>query len=42
MDGIRFTNTLYHSEEHLEDFMDALERHVPDLVVPLDSNVDLR
>jgi 7-keto-8-aminopelargonate synthetase-like enzyme len=41
MDGIRFTNTLYHSEEHLEDFMDALERHVPDLVVPLDSDVDL-
>ncbi|MCL1593722.1 MAG: aminotransferase class I/II-fold pyridoxal phosphate-dependent enzyme [Actinomycetia bacterium] len=42
MDGIRFTNTLYHSEEHLERFMDALEKYVPGLVVPLDSTVDLR
>ncbi|MCL1598188.1 MAG: aminotransferase class I/II-fold pyridoxal phosphate-dependent enzyme, partial [Actinomycetia bacterium] len=42
MDGIRFTNTLYHSAAHLEDFMDALVRHVPDLVVPMDADVDLR
>ncbi len=42
MDGIRFTNTVYHSEEHLERFMDALERHVPDLVVPPDGVVDIR
>jgi len=42
MDGIRFTNTLYHTEQHLERFMDALARHVPDLVVSLDELVDLR
>ncbi len=42
MDGIRFTNTLYHSQDHLERFMDALEQYVPGLVVPLDSTVDLR
>ena len=42
MDGVRFTNTLYHSKEHLEGFMDALACHVPDLVVPLDTDVDLR
>lgn len=40
--GIRFTNTLYHTEEHLERFMDALARHVPDLAVPMDETVDLR
>jgi 7-keto-8-aminopelargonate synthetase-like enzyme len=42
MDGVRFTTTLYHTEEHLERFMDALARHVPDLVVPMDAKVDLR
>lgn len=42
MDGIRFTNTLYLTHEHLERFMDALERYVPDLVVPQDETVDLR
>jgi len=42
MDGIRFTNTLYHSEDHLESFMDALARHVPELFVPLDTEIDLR
>lgn len=42
MDGIRFTNTLYHTEAHLERFMDALARNVPDLVVPMDGRVDLR
>ena len=42
MDGIRFTNTLYHTYEHLERFMDALERYVPDLVVPMDETIDLR
>ena len=40
--GIRFTNTLYHTEEHLERFMDALARHTPDLAVPMDETVDLR
>jgi len=40
--GIRFTNTLYHTEEHLERFMDSLARHVPGLVVPPDEHVDLR
>ncbi len=42
MDGVRFTNTLYQDPEHLEGFMDALARHVPDLVVPMDTDVDLR
>lgn len=42
MDGIRFTNTLYHTQDHLERFLDALERYVPDLVVPMDGTVDLR
>ncbi|MEN8239893.1 MAG: aminotransferase class I/II-fold pyridoxal phosphate-dependent enzyme [Actinomycetota bacterium] len=41
MDGIRFTNTLYHSEDHLERFMDSLARHTPDLVVPMGGPVDL-
>ena len=42
MDGIRFTNTLYHTQDHLEVFIDALERHIPDLLVPVDSPADLR
>lgn len=42
MDGIRFTTTLYHTEDHLERFMDSLARHLPGLVVPIDGDVDLR
>jgi len=40
--GIRFTNSLYHTEEHLERFMDALVRHLPDLAAPFDGPVDIR
>ncbi len=42
MDGIRFTNTLYQNPDHLEGFMDSLIRHVPGLVVPMDTDIDLR
>lgn len=42
MDGIRFTNTVYHDQEQLAAFMDALERHTPDLIVPLEGDIDLR
>jgi 7-keto-8-aminopelargonate synthetase-like enzyme len=42
MDGIRFTNTVYQSIEDLDRFMDALARHLPDLVVPMDTEIDLR
>jgi len=42
MDGIRFTNTLYQNSDHLEGFMDSLVRHVPGLVVPMDTDIDLR
>lgn len=41
-EGIRFTQTLYHSDQDLEGLLDALARHVPDLVTHTDSVVDLR
>lgn len=40
--GIRFTNTLYHTEEHLERFVDALVHHLPDLAAPFEGSVDIR
>ncbi|MEA3510116.1 MAG: aminotransferase class I/II-fold pyridoxal phosphate-dependent enzyme [Actinomycetota bacterium] len=40
--GIRFTQTLHHSDEHLEGLLDALGRHVPDLVDDVDMTIDLR
>jgi 7-keto-8-aminopelargonate synthetase-like enzyme len=40
--GLRFTTTLYQTEEHLERFMDAVARHIPELAVPMVDPVDLR
>jgi 7-keto-8-aminopelargonate synthetase-like enzyme len=40
--GLRFTTTLYQTEDHLERFMDALARHIPELAVPMVEPVDLR
>jgi 7-keto-8-aminopelargonate synthetase-like enzyme len=40
--GLRFTTTLYQTDEHLERFMDALARHVPELAMPRTEPVDLR
>jgi len=40
--GVRFTETLYHSDEHIDGLLDALGRHVPDLVDDVDISIDLR
>jgi len=40
--GVRFTETLYHSDEHIGGLLDALGRHVPDLVDDVDISIDLR
>lgn len=40
--GVRFTQTLHHSDEHIEGLMDALGRFVPDLVDGIDISIDLR
>ncbi len=40
--GVRFTQTLHHSDEHLEGLLDALGRHVPDLADDIDISIDLR
>ncbi len=40
--GVRFTQTLYHSDEHIEGLLDALGRHVPDVVDDVDISIDLR
>ncbi len=42
MDGIRFTTTLFQSDEDIAGFMDALERNIEGLVVPYELLVDLR
>jgi 7-keto-8-aminopelargonate synthetase-like enzyme len=42
MEGFRFTNTIYHTDAHLEAFMDSLARHLPELYEPLEIYVDLR
>lgn len=41
MEGVRFMNTLYHTEDVLEQFMDALARHAPGLVQSFEGPVDL-
>jgi 7-keto-8-aminopelargonate synthetase-like enzyme len=40
--GVRFTQTLYHSDEHIEGLLDALGRYVPELVDDADISIDLR
>ena len=42
MDGIRFTTTLFQTDEDVEGFMDALERNIEGLVVPYELLIDLR
>ena len=42
MGGIRFTNTLYHTDEHLEQFMDVLVRNIDGLVEQTEWHIDLR
>ena len=39
--GARFAHTLYHSDEHIEGMLDALGRHVPDLVDDAHITIDL-
>ena len=39
--GVRFTNTLYHSDEQITGLIESLARHVPELVVDLDQAVRL-
>jgi len=39
--GIRFTNTLYHSDEQIIGLIESLARHVPDLVEPSAVAVNL-
>ena len=41
MDGIRFTTTWYQTEDDLRGFMDALERNIEGLVIPLEWYIDL-
>lgn len=40
--GVRFAQTLSHSDEQLNGLLDALGRHVPDLVDEIDITIDLR
>ena len=42
MDGIRFTTTLFQSDDDIAGFMDTLERNIEGLVVPYELLVDLR
>lgn len=42
MAGIRFTQTLYHTDDHLEQFMDSLVRNIEGLVEPVEWQIDLR
>lgn len=41
-DGFRFTQTLYHSDRNLDDFLDAVAHHISDLVVWPEGEIDLR
>ncbi|MCZ7534256.1 MAG: aminotransferase class I/II-fold pyridoxal phosphate-dependent enzyme [Acidimicrobiia bacterium] len=41
MDGIRFTTTLFQTDDDLVRFMDALERNIEGLVVPLEWHIEL-
>ena len=42
MDGIRFTNTIYHRDDQLEAFMAALVRNMPPVAGPREIYIDLR
>ena len=42
MAGIRFTQTLYQTDDHLESFMDCLARNIRGMVEPLEWQIDLR
>lgn len=42
MDGVRFTNTIYHSDDQLEAFMEALGRNMPAVAAPMEFYIDLR
>ena len=42
MEGIRFTNTIYHSDRQLEKFMEALSRNMPRVAAPHEIYIDLR
>lgn len=42
MSGIRFTQTLHNDDDHIDALLDALGRHVPELVVDDAGVVDLR
>lgn len=39
--GVRFSQTLHHSDEHIHGLLDALGRHVPDLADDTDITIDL-
>ncbi len=41
MDGIRFTTTLFQTDDDLVRFMDALEKNIEGLVVPLEWHIEL-
>jgi 7-keto-8-aminopelargonate synthetase-like enzyme len=41
-DGFRFTQTLYHSDQDLDDLLDAISEHISDLVVFPEGEIDLR
>jgi len=41
-DGFRFTQTLYLSDQELDDFLDAVAHHISDLVVWPEGEIDLR
>lgn len=40
--GVRFTQTLHNTMEQAADLLDAIERHLPDVVSDIDITVDLR
>jgi 7-keto-8-aminopelargonate synthetase-like enzyme len=39
--GVRFTNTLYHTEDQIVGLLDSLARHVPELAEPSERDVVL-
>lgn len=41
MDGVRFTTTVFQTEQDLERFMDALTRNIKGLVTPVEWHIDL-
>jgi 7-keto-8-aminopelargonate synthetase-like enzyme len=40
--GVRFTQTLFHSDDDINGLLDALGRYVPDLADDIDISIDLR